>query len=78
MLSKGAEILAEGSSEVNKPLKWEGLSFYHTRADVDQYGMPFAGIQITRDPGRPFVFFGFAIMGFGAAAYIMRRLYGFK
>lgn len=78
MLSKGAEILAEGSSEVNKPLKWEGLSFYHTRADVDQYGMPFAGIQVTRDPGRPFVFFGFAIMGFGAAAYIMRRLYGFK
>lgn len=78
MLSKGTEILAEGSSEVNKPLKWEGLSFYHTKADVDQYGIPFAGIQITRDPGRPFVFFGFAIMGFGVAVYIMRRLYGFK
>jgi len=36
--------------------------------------MAFAGIQIVRDPGKTYVFSGFAIMGLGAALFLMKRL----
>lgn len=79
LLSKGNGIITEGTSEVNSPFSWEGFNFYHTRVDRDTYGNPYAGIQITRDPGRPYVYTGFIIMGSGSLLYLvmfLRRQYG--
>ncbi len=79
ILSNGPNVITEGSSEVNSPFSWEGLNFYHTRIDKDSYGRPYAGIQITKDPGRPYVYAGFIIMGLGSLLYLvtlLRRLYG--
>jgi hypothetical protein len=73
-LSRESEIIAEGSSEVNRPFKWQGLYFHHTSTGRDRYGIPFAGIQITKDPGRPYVFLGFSVMGIGAVLYLGRRI----
>ena len=72
-LARDAAPVAEGVSEVNAPFVWEGLYFYNTQVGVDKVGMPFAGIQVVRDPGRPCVFAGFAIMGLGAILSFARR-----
>jgi len=77
-LSKGSRVISKGTSEVNSPFSWEGLNFYHTRVDRDAYGIPYAGIQITRDPGRPYVYAGFIMLGLGSLLYLvthLRRLY---
>lgn len=73
-LSGNSAPLASGTAEVNAPFVWNGLYFYNTQVDVDKVGMPFAGIQVVRDPGRPFVFAGFVIMGLGAILSCARRL----
>jgi len=73
---KGSEVLAEGTSEVNHPLTWGKINFYNTKVDVDSYGNPYAGIQITYDPGLPYVYAGFVILGIGSLMYMYRRLYG--
>jgi len=75
-LANGSEKLVEGTSEVNSPFQWNGLYFYNTRVDRDAAGAVYAGIQIVRDPGRPYVFAGFAIMGLGAVLSFIRRFYG--
>jgi hypothetical protein len=77
-LSKGSETIAEGTSEVNSPFEWKGLRFHHVQIARDPYGMPYAGIQITNDPGRAYVFFGFSIIGIGSLLYFMGRVYGSK
>lgn len=74
MLSRGADAVAEGTTEVNSPFRWEGLSFHSTQLAKDRYGTPYAGIQITKDPGKPYAYAGFGVMGLGAAAYLSRRL----
>jgi hypothetical protein len=79
LLSKGTLLSTEGISEVNSPFSWEGINFYHTSVDRDKYGIPYAGIQITRDPGRPYVYAGFIITGLGSLLYLvmlLRRLDG--
>ncbi|UCD34476.1 MAG: hypothetical protein JSU90_09265, partial [Nitrospiraceae bacterium] len=78
VLSRDGEVLAEGTSEVNSPLTWEKLSFYNTKVDVDQYGNPYAGIQITCDPGLYFVYLGFIVAGIGSVLFIVRKLYGYR
>ena len=75
-LARNSEMLAEGTSEVNSPFQWNGLYFYNTLVDRDAAGTVYAGIQIVRDPGRPYVFAGFAIMGLGAVLSFIRRFYG--
>jgi hypothetical protein len=75
-ISRDSQILAEGTSEVNSPLSWEELSFYNTKVDVDDYGNPYAGIQISYDPGLPYVYSGFVLLGIGSLMYMYRRLYG--
>ena len=75
-LIKDSDVVAEGTSEVNGPLTWEKINFHFTKADVDQFGNSFAGIQITYDPGLPYVYAGFAIMSIGCLMFLRRRLYG--
>ncbi|HWR57262.1 MAG TPA: hypothetical protein VN328_00115 [Thermodesulfovibrionales bacterium] len=74
MLSRGSEVIAEGTSEANSPFRWGGFSFHNTEVRADRYGLPFAGIQINNDPGRPYVFFGFAVIGIGCTMYFMKRM----
>ncbi len=75
-LSRDSRTIAEGSSEVNRPFQWGGLDYYHVQTDRDAAGRAFAGIQIVRDPGRPLVFAGFAVVGLGAVLTFARRFYG--
>ncbi len=73
-LIRNSEVIAEGRTEVNSPLKWEGLNFYHTATNVDPQGKPFVGLQITRDPGTALVYTGFGIISIGAVFYIFRMM----
>lgn len=75
MLSRSSEKIAEGTAEVNSPFQWEGLYFFNTQIDRDPKGVAFAGIQIVRDPGRPYVFSGFVMMCVGAVLSFIRRFY---
>jgi len=77
-LSKDSEIVAEGTSEVNHPLTWGEFSFYNTKVDADKYGLPFAGIQITNDPGVPYVYAGFVVAGIGCLIFLFKRIYGYR
>ncbi|RJQ45881.1 MAG: ResB-like family cytochrome C biogenesis protein [Nitrospiraceae bacterium] len=77
-LSRGSEVVIEGTSEVNHPLTWGEFSFYHTKADIDKYGLLFAGIQITNDPGIPYVYTGFVVTGIGSLMFLFKRLYGYR
>jgi hypothetical protein len=77
-ISKNSKIIAEGTSEVNSPLTWEKLSFYNINVDSDDHGLRFAGFQITHDPGRPLVYFGFLVSGVGSVFYFARRIRGNK
>jgi hypothetical protein len=72
-LSRGVEIIAEGISEVNSPFEWQGLSFHITKIEQDPYGNPYAGIQITKDPGVPMVYAGFIIVCLGSVLNLLRR-----
>jgi hypothetical protein len=74
VLSKDSQVLAEGTSEVNRPLTWGKLTFYYTKMSKDPSGFPYAGIQITHDPGKPYVYLGFAVIGIGSGMYLLRRL----
>jgi len=76
ILLRDAKIVAQGTTEVNKPFEWGGLYFYSTLLDRTESGEPYAGIQIVKDPGRPVVFTGFLLAGLGAVAIFARRLYG--
>ena len=73
-VSANAVVLSEGTSEVNSPFTWEKLTFYNTNIDTDKHGLRFAGLQITKDPGRPLVYLGFLVTGVGSMLYFMRRL----
>ncbi|AJE04789.1 ResB-like family cytochrome C biogenesis protein [Geobacter pickeringii] len=72
-LTRNAVPVAAGTSEVNAPFIWDGLYFYNTQVGVDGAGISFAGIQVVKDPGRPCVFAGFALMGVGAVLSFARR-----
>ncbi len=65
-----------GTAEINGPFVWHGLYFYNTQVSRDEAGRLYAGIQIVRDPGRPLVFCGFAIVSLGAVLAFFRRFRG--
>lgn len=72
-LSRDGRTLVAGNSEVNAPLVWpgEGLCLYLTQTDTDDFGNPYAGIQIVKDPSLPFVYAGFGITICGFAWYFI-------
>jgi hypothetical protein len=75
-LSKDSQVIAEGSSEVNDPLTWGKTSFHMVKVDADKFGLRFVGIQITNDPGKPYVYMGFAVLGLGSALYLRKKIAG--
>jgi hypothetical protein len=77
-LLHGSDVIAEGTSEVNSPFIWKNLRFYHVQTAQDQYGFRYAGIQIRKDPGRLFAFFGFGVIGLGSVLYFISKVYGFR
>ena len=74
-LVRNGEVVAQGTTEVNHPFLWNGLFFYNTRNVFEGEDTPYAGIQIVRDPGRPVVFTGFAVIGLGAVLSFRRRIF---
>ena len=71
-LRKNGEVVAAGTSEVNRPLRWQSMQFFLTRVDADRSGRRYAGIQISRDPGIPSVYAGFAILCLGLLLALKR------
>jgi hypothetical protein len=78
MLTDASGIVANGTAEVNGPFQWGGLYFFNTQVALDPEGIPYAGIQIVRDPGRWLVFSGMTIVAIGAFMATFRRWYGFR
>lgn len=77
-LINGSEIVKEGKTAVNGPLSWNGMNIYHTATNRDRDGNPYIGLQVTRDPGIPYVYTGFCIIGFGGVFYLLRRMRGLR
>ena len=73
-LLKDSRVVGEGITEVNGPLTWEKLSFYNTNLEVDNFGIPFAGIQIANDPGKPYVYLGFLVVTVGSGMLFRRKI----
>jgi hypothetical protein len=78
LLSRGSDIIAEGTTEVNSPFRWSGLSFFNTQLERDPYGSLYAGIQIVQDPGRPVVFSGFVVILAGSLFWLLKKIYGHR
>jgi hypothetical protein len=64
-LRKDNELAVAGTSEVNQPLRWQGMKFFLTQVAADSMGRPYAGMQISRDPGVPYDYVGFAVLCLG-------------
>ncbi len=77
-LLNSGEVMAEGTSEVNGPLHWGKHNYYFTKTDADAEGKPYAGIQISYDPGVPYVYSGFVVLIIGCLMYMQRKLYGYR
>lgn len=73
-LMQGAQTVAQGTSEVNSPLRYGSLDLFHVQTSRDPSGNGYAGIQLVRDPGRPVVFAGLALVSLGALWTAARRL----
>lgn len=59
-------VAAAGVISINNPLDWQGHRIFLTSVDHDQYGNPYVGLQITKDPGVLVVYAGFAVLCVGA------------
>lgn len=71
-LLKAGEVMAAGTSEVNRPLRWQSAKFFLTQVDADSSGRRYAGIQISKDPGAPIVYGGFILLGLGLLLALKR------
>jgi len=72
-LASDGKVLVNGTSEVNSPLQWNGISVYHTQISQDPSGRKYAGIQIVKDPGKPYVFAGMIVTSLGGLLAFCRR-----
>ncbi|MBU0479548.1 MAG: cytochrome c biogenesis protein ResB [Proteobacteria bacterium] len=64
-LFENGELVASGTSEANHPFRWRGMQFFLTRVTTDEFNRRYAGIQISRAPGIPCVYGGFAVFFLG-------------
>lgn len=71
-LQQNGKIIKSGTSEVNHPFKWQGINFFLTQVAADDMNRPYAGIQISKDPGVPYVYAGFAILCLGLLLALKR------
>lgn len=62
-----------GQAEVNRPMIWHGLRFYHTATSADPYGKPYVGIQIVNDKGIPLVYLGCLLVCLGNGLFLAKR-----
>lgn len=67
----GPPVAAE--VEVNHPLHWQGLRFYHTATGADPNGQAYAGIQIVNDQGVPLVYVGFLAVCLGNVMLLLKK-----
>ncbi len=74
LLENGRRVMA-GTTEVNRPLNWNGLDFFNTQISLDDEKRPYAGLQIVRDPGKYVVYAGMTILSLGAVAAWYRRFF---
>lgn len=71
-ISKDGDLLKEGVIEVNKPLSLAGFSFYQYGYDPD---LPDRTVlQVVKDPGLPFVYFGYFFLLTGMI-FSFRRIF---
>jgi hypothetical protein len=76
-LAEKGQAVVKGTSEINAPMQWQGLSIFNTRISYDPAGRKFAGIQVVKDPGRPLVFAGMIITSLGGLfAFARRKVWG--
>jgi len=73
---KDGKVVAEGISGINDPFVWNSYALYNLGNNLDRNGVPYAGIQVVRDPGMPLVFSGLTMMGVGVVISSLRRLNG--
>lgn len=72
IIRDGQEVAA-GRAEANHPFLWSGERFFLTAIDRDRFGLPYAGLQIVRDPAVPIVYGGFAVILLGALALLIPK-----
>ena len=59
VLEQGKEVLSK-TIEVNDPLTYKGYTFY--QSSYDPQDLSWSGLQVTKDPGVPIVYTGFAFL----------------
>lgn len=71
-LQQNGKRIKSGTSEVNHPFKWQGINFFLTQVATDNMNRPYAGIQISKDPGVPYVYVGFVVFFLGLILALKR------
>ncbi|GAB4553606.1 MAG: hypothetical protein Tsb0017_05170 [Geothermobacteraceae bacterium] len=72
LLEQG-EVVRQGVIEVNRPLVHRGVAIYQTAWNRDDRGRPYAGFQLSRDPGEPLVWGGCVLFMFAFFAHLLGR-----
>ncbi|RMF47641.1 MAG: hypothetical protein D6751_02205 [Deltaproteobacteria bacterium] len=72
LLEQG-EVVRQGVIEVNRPLVHRGVAIYQTAWNRDDRGRPYAGFQLSRDPGEPLVWGGCVLFMLAFFAHLLGR-----
>jgi hypothetical protein len=54
---------------INAPVVFDGITFCLVAVGEDRYGNPYAGLQMTREPGAPFFWAGALLFGLSVVAH---------